>query len=265
MTSAPRRLVGVELFSDRAGDAATFYAWLLGPGSGRSPHDWSPISLLVQHGLCGIHVCDDDGPRPSWVPVFSVRDVAATVQRATRAGFRHVQRDGRCYLVDPEGAWTRVVPADRLPPEVDVEALGYTMMDYLSADVAATNRDYAEALDVTAYQVVDDPDDYHLLTADGVLQLAVMSDARLTDAPTRGQWLVYFQVPDIRLTVERAAAGGVEVVVAPSDEGYAEWAILRDPGGLLFGLSRFRELAAGDFELRDAEGRVHPMGIVQRS
>ena len=84
MTSGTR-LVGVELFSERAGDSATFYSWLLGPGSGSSVTDWNPVSLLFDHGVCGLRNIGDDGPHPSWVPVISTDDPARTLELSATA------------------------------------------------------------------------------------------------------------------------------------------------------------------------------------
>ena len=98
----------------RAGDSATFYSWLLGPGSGSSVTDWNPVSLLFDHGVCGIRSTGDDGPHPSWVPVISTDDPARTLRLSADSGYGHVQRESRTYLTrGPD--WLRIVPRDPLP------------------------------------------------------------------------------------------------------------------------------------------------------
>src|SRR6187401_573782 len=74
VSGSRQRLVGVELFSDRPGDSASFYAWLLGPASGQPTQDWSPVSLLFSHGVCGVWRASADGPPPGWVPVLALDD-----------------------------------------------------------------------------------------------------------------------------------------------------------------------------------------------
>jgi predicted enzyme related to lactoylglutathione lyase len=257
MTSGTR-LVGVELFSDRAGDSATFYSWLLGPGSGSSSTDWNPVSLLFDHGVCGIHVRGKEGPRASWVPVFSTPDLEATVRRGEAEGYGHVVRDRRTYLTH-EPDWLGIVPSDPLPSEIDPEARGSTTVEWQSSDAAAASRRRGRTLGLTPYEVLDDPGDYLLLIDDGVLNLGVVDFTPI--APEmESSWLVYFDVPDIELTLARTSDAGIEVVVPPTDEGYAVWSVLRDPFGVLFALATYAELGDSDRMVRDDQGRVFPIG-----
>ena len=253
------RLVGVELFSDRAGDSATFYSWLLGPGSGASANDWNPVSLLFEHGVTGIRVRGDDGPESSWVPVVSTPDLEATVARAEELGYVRVERDRATYLTAGIH-WLRVVPSDPLPADVDPTALGSTTVEWLTQDVERATSVLCETLQLEPLEVLDDPDDYRLLTADGVLVIGVVDFSSLTGDPLPRGWLVYFDVPDLELTIERAADAGVEVVIPPTSEGYAEWAVLRDPHGVVFALATYTDLDASDRRVRDTAGREYPIG-----
>ena len=252
------RLVGVELFSDRAGDSATFYSWLLGPGSGSSSTDWNPISLLFQHGVCGVRMRGADGPRPSWVPVFCTPDVDETIRRAECEGYSHTVRDRRTYLThDPD--WLGIVPCDDLPSEIDPAALGSTTVEWQSHEAPAATRRLARTLQLEPFEVLDDPGDYLLLIDDGVLNLGVVDFTPLAPG-LEESWLVYFDVPDIELTLARTRDAGIEVVVPPTDEGYAVWSVLRDPFGVLFALATYSELGDSDRMVRDTEGRVFPIG-----
>ena len=258
--SSGTRLVGVELFSDRAGDSATFYSWLLGPGSGSSANDWNPVSLLFQHGVTGIRVRGDDGPESSWVPVVSTPDVEGTIARALGFGYRRVERDRATYLTAGPH-WLRVVPADPLPADVDPTALGSTTVEWLTQDVDRATSRLCDTLLLDALEVLDDPDDYRLLAADGVLVVGVVDFSSLVDDPLPRGWLVYFDVPDLELTIARAADAGVEVLVPPTDEGYAVWAVLRDPFGVVFALASFSELEESTRRVRDASGEVVSIGM----
>jgi predicted enzyme related to lactoylglutathione lyase len=53
------------------------------------------------------------------------------------------------------------------------------------------------------------------------------------------QWSVTFAVADIDATVRQARALGGTVVVEPVDVPYARIAVLRDPGGAEFGVSKY--------------------------
>jgi predicted enzyme related to lactoylglutathione lyase len=252
------RLVGVELFAERAGDSATFYSWLLGPGSGSSATDWNPVSLLFDHGVCGVRVAGDGGPRPSWVPVIAVPDPAETIARGEAEGYTSAGRDERTYLVD-DSDWLRLVPAGRLPREIDPTALGATTVEWQSHDARRATDRLSRTLGLDAFQVVDDPGDYLLLVADGTLNLGVVDFSPLAPG-LEDSWLVYFDVPDLELTIARTRDAGVEVVVPPVDEGYAAWSVLRDPFGVLFGLATYTELGDSGRMVRDSTGEVFPIG-----
>ena len=67
-------------------------------------------------------------------------------------------------------------------------------------------------------------------------------------------------VPDIDLTLTRTTDAGIEVIVPPTDEGYAVWSVLRDPFGVVFALASYSELGDSGRQVRDADGRVFPIG-----
>ena len=257
MTSGTR-LVGVELFAERAGDSATFYSWLLGPGSGSSVTDWNPVSLLFDHGVCGIRPIEGGAPRPSWVPVIATDDPERTIALSVDSGYGHVVREQRTYLT--RGAdWLRVVRRDPLPSDIDPAALGSTTVEWSSFDAAGASRRLAHALELEALEVLDDPGDYLLLIDDGVLNLGVV-DFRPLRADFPEGWIVYFDVPDIELTLARTTDAGIEVLVPPTDEGYAVWSVLRDPFGVVFALASYSELGDSGRQVRDGEGNVFPIG-----
>ncbi len=262
MTSGTR-LVGVELFAARAGDSATFYSWLLGPGSGHAPADWNPVSLLFEHGVCGIRPTGDDGPRPSWVPVLATHDPARTLEVGAQQGYGHLVREGRTYLTR-EPDWMRLVPHEPLPADIDPASLGSTTVEWSSHDAPNATRRLASALELEPLEVLDDPGDYLLLIDDGVLNMGVV-DFRPIAPDLEEGWLVYFDVPDLELTVTRAREAGVEVVVPLTDEGYAVWSVLRDPFGVLFALATYSDLGDSGRMVRDASGEVFPIGRIHRS
>ena len=74
-----QRLLGVELHAERPGETASFYAWLLGPGSGRETSSWQPVHLLFEHAVSGIHAVRPDGPL-----LFDAGRAALTARRVHR-------------------------------------------------------------------------------------------------------------------------------------------------------------------------------------
>ena len=250
-----QRLVGMELYSDRPGDSASFYAWLLGPGSGHSTQDWSPVSLLFSHGVCGVWRSSETGPPPGWVPVLSLDDLEESVRRMEAAGGRVATYDGRTYLVDPDGLWTRVVQHGRLPLDVDPDAIGETNADYYCADAGLQARQWAEVLLMEPVELVGDIDAQCFVVADRRPAFGTVSyvDEPLVRQP-RPARVVYFAVPDISLATQRAAGVGTGVAIPPSSEVYNDWCVLVDPFGVPFGLSVYYHHKLSDLRVITPRG-----------
>ena len=166
-----QRLLGVELHAERPGEAASFYAWLLGPVSGMEPTDWGPVSLLFEHAVCGVAAVEPGGPPAGWVPVIAVPRLRQVGARAQAEGMRLEQRRGRTYLVDAHGVWTRVVDLESIPPDVDPDALGNTIVDLSLPDPRAAMAPYARLLELEQTRMLDDVTDYQMLLDDGVFAL----------------------------------------------------------------------------------------------
>ncbi len=254
--SIPRhRLVGMELFSDRPGDSAAFYAWLLGPGSGQAPQDWNPVSLLFSHGVCGVWRTETGGPGPGWVPVLSLDDVEESGRRMQAAGGRAATHQGRTYLVDRAGVWTRVVQHGRLPLDVDPDALGETNADYYCADAGASVREWADILLMEPVELIGDVDAQCFVVGDRRPAFGTVSYVDEPLLPLRQpSWVVYFGVPDIPLAVQRAAGVGTGVAIPPSHEVYNDWCVLIDPFGVPFGLSIYHHQMLSDLRVITPRG-----------
>jgi uncharacterized protein len=73
------------------------------------------------------------------------------------------------------------------------------------------------------------------------------------DGPTwpsggpEAHWVPYIAVEDVDAAAERARSLGGEILVPPTDiPGYARVAVLRDPQGATFGISRFETSVTDD-------------------
>ena len=253
--STSRRLVGLELHSDRPGDSAAFYAWLLGPGSGHPTQDWEPVSLLFSHGVCGVRRTTDDGPPSGWVPVLSLDDVEESSRRIIAAGGRVATQEGRTYLVDSYGVWTRVVQHGALPFDVDPDAVGETNTDYYAVDAPAAARAWADVLLMEPVELIGDVDGQSFVVGDRRPAFGTVSYVDELLVPvTCPTWVVYFAVPDIPLAVQRAANAGTGVAIPPSHEVYNDWCVLVDPFGVPFGLSLYLHEMLSDLRVITPRG-----------
>ena len=260
-----QRLLGVELHAERPGEAAAFYAWLLGPAPGTEPTSWSPVSLLFEHGVCGIHQVEPAGPPPSWVPVFVVADLTATLERARDEGLHPVELRGRTYVFDRYGVWTRLVDIDHIPFDVDPDALqGNTMVDLNCAHPARAMASYAWMLDLEQTRMLDDVMDYQLLLDDGVLALGGLTYASTSVVRLGPSWVVYFDIPDLEGMVERTRRVGVKVALPPTKEDFSIYAVLLDPFGTAFGFCTYVDFLHSEVRLQREDGRVQRLPEAMR-
>ena len=251
-----QRLVGVELHARRPGQAASFYAWLLGAASGEEPGSWMPVTLLFEHAVCGVHATTWQGPPASWVPVVAVRDPAATWRRAADEGMGRVDLGDRSYLVDRRGAWMRLVDADDLPLDIDPDALGNTTVELNVPDPRQTMATYARVLDLEIVEMVDDATGYQMLLDDGVLALGgLWYEPQVGRALPLG-WIPYFDVPDLVGTVASAEDEGVQVVLPPTVEEFDLFSVLVDTWGLAFGFYTYRYRGQAELFVRRDDGEV---------
>ncbi len=253
-----QRLVGVELHAERPGESAAFYAWLLGPGSGKSRSSWMPVSLLFEHAVCGIHPVAPGGPPASWVPVVAVNGDGAR-ERAAAEGMRVVDLRDRTYLVDDRGVWTRLVDHDRLSPDLDPDAIGNTIAELNTPDPARSLAPYARVLELELLEVVDDIADFHMLLDDGVLALGGIWYSSQLVRPLPQGWLVYFDIPDASYTVQRAHKTGVEVAAPIREEDWNVHTALIDPFGTPFGFCTYTGLEESQMQVRRPGGEMAPL------
>ena len=249
-----QRLLGVELHAVRPGETASFYAWLLGPGSGREPSSWQPVSLLFEHAVSGIHALSPDGPPASWVPIIAVHGLEAAQLRAQAEGFGIVEHDNRCYMIDNHGLWTRLVDADHVPLDIDPDTLGNTTAEINVPTPRESLEAYARVLDLDIIEMVDDVADYHMLLDDGVLALGAVWYEPHAQRPIGACWMVYFDVPDLEGTVRRAQDAGVQVAIPPVHEDFNIHAILVDPFDLPFGFCTYYDDIVSQMRIRRTDG-----------
>ena len=260
-----KRLVGMELFCDRAGESAAFYAWLLSSDAESGRDDWEPIRMLFERGVVGVRRSETGGPAPMWIPVYLVESVEEAARRMKQEGGDRKDVEGRTYLVDVGGVWTRVVGADAIPFGLDTDAVKTTVLDYITTDTAAMAPIYARVLELEHLEFVDDEFDYWVLVDDRYIAMGLADYHTKSESPVpHPSWMLYLDVPDVQASVERAVKAGARVVIAPVLEDYNTWAVLIDPFGVTFGLSTYHDLEESHVMVRTVSGEVTRLGEAAR-
>ena len=260
-----KRLVGMELFCDRAGDSAAFYAWLLASDAQSGSDDWEPIRLLFERGVIGVRRSETGGPGPMWIPVYLVDSVEEAARRMKAEGGYSEDLEGRTYLVDAGGVWTRVVGADAIPFGLDTDAVKTTVLDYITTDTGAVALLYGRVLELEGLEFVDDDFDYWVLVDDRFIAMGLADYHTKSESPVpHPSWMLYLDVPDVQASVDRAVKAGARVVIAPVQEDYNTWAVLIDPFGVPFGLSTYHDLAESHVMVRTEDGEVVRLGEAAR-
>jgi len=127
------------------------------------------------------------------------------------------------------------------------QVIGEIVWRDLTVPNAAAVRDFYR--EVVGWEAVDHPmpaEDGGESYADYVMQtppgpgegdaVAGICHARGPNADVPPQWLLYVRVADLEVSVERAMAGGGELVVEPRAAGNGRLAVVRDPAGAVLGL-----------------------------
>lgn len=256
-----KRLVGMELFCDRAGDSATFYAWLLTSDAQSGSDDWEPVRALFERGVIGVRRSNTGGPGRMWIPVYLVDNVEEAARRMKAEGGDAKDLEGRAYLIDTGGVWTRVVGVDAIPFGLDTDAVRTTVFDYITTDTAAVSLVYARVLELEALEFVDDDYDYRVLVDDRIIAMGLADYHTKSESPVpHPSWMLYLDVPDVHAYVGRAVKAGARVAIAPVEEDYNTWAVLIDPFGVTFGLSTYHDLEESHVMVRTESGEAAPLG-----
>lgn len=235
--------VWVDLQSADPPAAATYYrslfGWEVSPPSAES----GGFSLASGRGVPIAAL----GPLPSedvpvmWTAYFSVDDLQAAAEAATRAGGSVLLEPGEpvpgihlAIVADPQGAvfglWQ---PRGQGDPWLRDEPGAVDWLELVAADPASTFRFYEAVLGVgiSEMRVGDEP--YGLFD---VGETSVAGAYRSEDADS-AHWLVYFNVADLDAAIVRATELGGTLRTEPlSAPGVGRWAEIVDPQGAGFAL-----------------------------
>lgn len=227
--SAPVAILsGFELHSRKPEESAAFYSWLRGAKQAGG----SPDSVRVIH----------DGPTEitdSWVAVFSVTDPDRAVRRIESAfpGTTVVHGEDTVYVQDEGGVWSGL----RLrPPDED---WSNTVEPSTGCELAAGKSSrsvqfVARLLELDAIPIPFGPFQFQILHDNGRPVVGVIDLGPHSRSAVQPHWLPYFRIEDVDLQTARAVESGSRVVVPPSNAPRNRYAVLVDPFGVVFGLSR---------------------------
>ena len=229
----------MELVSSDPAASADFYAWLLGTPETEAG-TWDTTARLRGRGIFSVTLKRPEGPSGGWIPFFLLRDVEAAGQRAAAEGgtvqvLTEPDGERRTYVVDGHDVWTGIAGS----PPADVQGVGQTNVDYSAVDTQTAADYYQRVLGLQRLDVVNDPYDFRLLYDNRQIVAGfVQFGGYFLEAGESG-WLVYFDVDDVDLAVARAVEAGSRIVVPANNSTMNRYAVLRDPFGQTFGLSRY--------------------------
>ena len=237
------RFVWHEQVSSEPKQAEDFYTQLFGwqteayrPGES----DYSMISVGGQnHG--GFATAMEGAPPPHWLSHVRVERLEDTIEKAERAGGSlaagpfDMGEVGRVAIIaDPQGAYVSAYePAGEGPASEGV----FVWDELGTSDVDGAQRFYEEVFGWTTTDTGPDYGGYRIFNRGeaGIAGLMTLPDESIPP-----HWQPYVAVDDPDATVARAADLGASVLMEPMDvPNVGRIAVLRDPQGATFGVSRF--------------------------
>src|SRR3954452_11973032 len=233
--------------------AGTFYSELLGWEI--VPADGHFVGRLRGRDVGGIAPLPPGlapAPPPAWVTQVSVASADDAAEKATKAGGRVAAGPfdfdlGRTIVIaDPAGAtFTVWEPRLRKGAQVVNEPGAWSMSRLDTPDPDTAKRFYGELFGWTTetFELGDTSITMFRLPGyvGGEPEQPVSREVVATMAPAEdgpGRWGVDFWVGDVDAATEAGEAAGGRVVVAPFDMPIGRSAVLADPAGVTFSVSR---------------------------
>lgn len=240
--------------------AMAFYRGVFGwefEGPGRMPGD-PPGAYYVARvrgrEVAGVASLPPAAPGPAWQTHVRVADAEETAERARDAGGQVVAAPfdvapaGRmAVLADPAGAvFCAWQPRSRQGAQLVNEPAAWSMSQLATPDPAGAAAFYGAVFGWTTETFALGETTITMFRLPGYVggepQQPVSREVVATMAPAEegapARWSVDFWVHDVDAAAERAAAGGGAALVPPFDFPIGRSAVLADPSGLAFSVSR---------------------------
>jgi predicted enzyme related to lactoylglutathione lyase len=244
---APGTPSWIDLGSPDVDASIRFYGDLFGwSASEAGPPEAGGYRFFLQDGkmVAGLGPLMMEGQPPAWLSYVTVADADETAAKARDAGgMVHVEPMdvldvGRMAVIaDPTGAalglWQ---PRRHTGAEIVNEPVSLAWNELNTRDTDAAKPFYEAIfgwqgdtaqmgdIEYTTWQLGDKP----------VGGMIAMSEQVPAQVPAH--WLAYFAVTDTDATMEKAKAGGGNVMFGPTDVPAGRFAVLADPHGAIFGV-----------------------------
>lgn len=235
----PNSIVWHELLTTDLQRAGDFYSQLFG-WQIESVGQGYALATLNGHPIAGLAEKRDAGENALWLSFLSVTDVDATAAKISAAGGKihlpatNLPERGRVAVVaDTQGVVFGLMRGSSGDPLPGKAGLGdWLWREVWSQDAGATEKFYADALDMQLAHAEIAGADYRYFEFDGKPRIGLIDDPEIGVADA---WMVYVRVADPKATAEQAKALGGSVLLAPDPEVRGDSvAVIADPtGGVL--------------------------------
>ena len=257
MSFSREPLIGKVVWNDLSTQdldvARRFYGGLFGwtfeqsTAPGGQPYLLARSGRIFVAGLVAVSSASKDVVLSRWVPYMSVRDVDASVARATPAGATVLvsSRDvnlGRVAVIEDKEEAVLGLARSRIGDPDDTTTAPVpgrvVWTELLSNDPAAATQFYQTVIGVSAHTIERHGGPYTLLSERGADRAGVLQNPSDDAAPV---WLTYFGVQDPVAAAARVEALGGKVILPPSPQlRDGSMAVVTDPTGALFALQKVR-------------------------
>jgi predicted enzyme related to lactoylglutathione lyase len=242
-TSSPGTPCWVDLTTTDVEDAKRFYGAVLG---------WTPreapainYTFFEHEGatVAGMQALMDEqrerGMPPSWSMYVHTDDADATVARAAELGATvmsepfEIPGAGRMGVIaDPQGGVVLLWQPGEFPGAALVNEVGaWAWNDLQTTDPEAAAPFYEALFGWTTAEVPGSGGIYRSIAHEGRMIGGIMRAQREIAQP---YWTVYFGVDDVDAALERVAAAGGRMLVAPMAVPSGRFAVALDPQGAVF-------------------------------
>jgi uncharacterized protein len=240
----------VDLASADLPAAKSFYRGLFGWDVAEGPPEAGGYAMFQKQGknVAGVGPIMMEGQPPAWTTYISVEDADATIAKVSAAGGTvlvapmDVLDVGRmAVFMDPTGAALALwQPLAHQGADLANEPRTFTWNELQTRDTEAAKAFYR---DVFGWDAATSEGGTMVYTewkrgGDSIGGMMDMPAEVPTQVPA--YWLVYFAVDDCDRAVAEATGIGGTTIVAPMDVEPGRFAVLSDPTGAVFAVSKMQ-------------------------
>jgi predicted enzyme related to lactoylglutathione lyase len=247
------KVVWNDLVTQDLDVARRFYGELFGwtfeqsTAPGGQPYLLARSGRIFVAGMVAVNSPSKNVVLSRWLPYMSVRDVDASVAKATASGAtvlvgaRDVSLGRVAVIEDHEGAVLGLARSHIGDPDDTTTAPApgrVVWTELLANDPASASQFYQSVTGTTAHTIERRGGPYALLSDQTTDRAGILQNPSDDAAPV---WLTYFGVADPASAAARVEALGGKVILPPSPQlRDGTMAVAADPTGALFALQKVR-------------------------